>query len=99
MQRCHVYVLGTLGLLGIVARYHVAGTRVEICKAWRMVSPYLKQASKLVGLLLTILRTDLSKGSVLGQTITTDTRTGNLVVALLAVLSTIGMTFKRDEFL
>lgn len=35
-------------------------------------------------------RTDVSRGNVLGQTITTDTRTGNLLVALLAVLSTVG---------
>jgi hypothetical protein len=29
-------------------------------------------------------------GPVLGRTITTDTQTGNLVVAMLAVLSTLG---------
>jgi len=40
--------------------------------------------------MLSIARTDVSRGGVLGQTITTDTRTGNLLVALLAVLSTIG---------
>lgn len=35
------------------------------------------------------LRTDLHRGSVMVHTVTTDTRTGNLLVALLAVLSTI----------
>lgn len=34
--------------------------------------------------------TNLDQGPVLGQTITTDTKTGNLIVALLAVLSTLG---------
>ena len=34
--------------------------------------------------------TNVQEGSVLGQTITTDTRTGIIIVALLAVLSTIG---------
>jgi hypothetical protein len=32
-----------------------------------------------------------SKGPVMGQTITTDTKTGALVVALLAVCTTLGM--------
>lgn len=36
-------------------------------------------------------RTNLAHGPVLGQTITTDTQTGNIIVALLAVLSTLGM--------
>lgn len=49
--------------------------------------------------MLTIARTDVSRGSVLGQTITTDTRTGNLIVALLAVLSTIGKTFGAQVFI
>ncbi|KAH7372353.1 hypothetical protein BKA66DRAFT_423129 [Pyrenochaeta sp. MPI-SDFR-AT-0127] len=35
-------------------------------------------------------RTNIDDGPVLGRTITTDTRTGNLLVALLAVLSTLG---------
>jgi hypothetical protein len=36
------------------------------------------------------LWTNYDKGPVIGQTITTDTRTGSFVVALLAVLSTLG---------
>jgi hypothetical protein len=36
------------------------------------------------------IRTNLDQGSVMGRTITIDTTTGNLVVALLAVLSTLG---------
>ncbi|KAF2648033.1 hypothetical protein K491DRAFT_613575 [Lophiostoma macrostomum CBS 122681] len=35
---------------------------------------------------------DLAKGSVLGKTITTDTSTGNVVIAFLAVLTTLGTT-------
>ena len=35
-------------------------------------------------------RTNIEQGPVLGKTITTDTRTGNLIVAILAVVSTIG---------
>jgi hypothetical protein len=38
-------------------------------------------------------RTDVSKGPVFGRTITTDVGTGNIIVALLAVLTTLG---KRD---
>jgi hypothetical protein len=37
-------------------------------------------------------RTNQDDGPILGRTITTDTQTGNLVVALLAILSTLGMT-------
>ncbi|KAH7076744.1 hypothetical protein BKA63DRAFT_288712 [Paraphoma chrysanthemicola] len=36
------------------------------------------------------LWTNIEHGSVMGKTITTDTRTGNLVVAVLAVVSTLG---------
>ena len=36
-------------------------------------------------------RTDLDRGNVLGKTITTDTQTGNLVVAIIAIVSTLGM--------
>ncbi|KAF2180390.1 hypothetical protein K469DRAFT_714764 [Zopfia rhizophila CBS 207.26] len=36
------------------------------------------------------LWTNLSEGPILGRTITTDTRTGTLIVALLAVLSSLG---------
>lgn len=46
--------------------------------------------SRLHSIMLTFSRTDLDKGAILGQQITTDTRTGSLIVALLAVLSTIG---------
>jgi hypothetical protein len=35
-------------------------------------------------------RTDLSKGPMFGRTITTDVGTGNIIVALLAVLTTLG---------
>jgi hypothetical protein len=35
---------------------------------------------------------------VLGKTITTDTRTGNLVVAILAIVSTLGMTEVTDRY-
>ena len=48
--------------------------------------------------MLSIARTDVSRGSILDQTITTDTRTGNLLVALLAVLSTIGKRFSMHRF-
>jgi len=36
-------------------------------------------------------RTDLDRGNVMGKTITTDTQTGNLVVAIIAIVSTLGM--------
>jgi len=36
------------------------------------------------------LWTNVEQGPVLGRTITTDTRSGTLIVALLAVLSTLG---------
>lgn len=39
-------------------------------------------------------RTDFDKGPILGRTITTDTQKGNLVVALLAVVSTLGKAGK-----
>ncbi|RAR10171.1 hypothetical protein DDE82_001446 [Stemphylium lycopersici] len=41
---------------------------------------------------------NMDGGPVLGKTITTDTQTGNLVVALLAVLSTLGMVLQNQTF-
>lgn len=35
--------------------------------------------------------TNLDKGHVMGRTITTDTRTGIIIIAVTAVLSTIGL--------
>jgi hypothetical protein len=35
----------------------------------------------------------MKDGPVFGKTITTDTRTGNLVVAVVAVVSTLGMLY------
>ena len=37
-------------------------------------------------------RTNRDDGPILGRTITTDTQTVNLIVALLAILSTLGIT-------
>lgn len=36
------------------------------------------------------LWTNLSKGPIMGQTITTDTKTGAIVIAILAVCTTLG---------
>jgi len=38
--------------------------------------------------------TNWDRGSIMGKTITVDTRTGSVVIALLALLSTIG-TFRK----
>lgn len=37
-----------------------------------------------------VSRTNLDEGPIMGKTITTDTQTGNLVVAIVAVVSTLG---------
>lgn len=39
---------------------------------------------------LTTDRTNLDKGPVIGKTTTTDVKTGNLIVAIIAVVSTLG---------
>jgi hypothetical protein len=36
------------------------------------------------------LWTNLEEGNIMGKTITTDTRTGTIVIALMAILSTVG---------
>jgi hypothetical protein len=41
-------------------------------------------------------RTNVEKGPVLGKTITTNAQTGNLVVAIVAVISTLGRQLKVD---
>jgi hypothetical protein len=41
--------------------------------------------------------TNLDKGQIMGRTITTDTRTGIIIIAVVAVLSTIGMC-KEEGF-
>jgi hypothetical protein len=43
--------------------------------------------------------TNVDQGPILGQTITTDTKTGNLIVALLAVLSTLGTSPDMSIFM
>ena len=40
--------------------------------------------------ILTADRTNLDQGSVMGKTITTDIKTGSLIVAIVAIVSTLG---------
>lgn len=40
--------------------------------------------------ILTADRTNLDQGPVMGKTITTDTKTGSLIVAIVAIVSTLG---------
>ena len=43
------------------------------------------------------LWTDWEQGAIMGKTITTTTRTGNAVIALLAIVSTLGE--QKDELI